>query len=125
MRTIDQQMREMFQAPGVRSVRLVDWRRGRALAGVGADDRFSDTAEMLRAIHCGPLCAFGALEDVVVTEADHHLLFAVVKGSDLCVQVWMGREEGNLGIALRLLRGLASTARLPPPRCMLPVDSPP
>ncbi|MFD6950990.1 hypothetical protein A6A08_20580 [Nocardiopsis sp. TSRI0078] len=110
----DQQLREMLETPGVRSVCLVDWRGGRVLTRVGADDRATDTAEILRAIRGGPLCAAQALEDVVVTDADHHLLFAVLEDSDLCVQVRMGRTEGNLGFALRRLRRLARTARVPP-----------
>ncbi|WP_159943969.1 MULTISPECIES: hypothetical protein [unclassified Nocardiopsis] len=111
----DQQLREMLETPGVRSVCLVDWRGGRTLVRVGADDRATDTAAILHAIHAGPLCATQTLEDVVVTEADHHLLFAALKDSDLCLRVRMSRAEGNLAFALRRLRRLARTARVPPP----------
>jgi hypothetical protein len=112
----DQQMREMLETPGVHSVCLVDWRGGRILVHAGADDRATDTAEIIRAIRGGPLCAAQALEDVVVTDADHHLLFAVLEGSDLCVRVRMDRTEGNLDFALRDLRRLVRTARAPTPR---------
>ncbi|OOC55585.1 MULTISPECIES: hypothetical protein [Nocardiopsis] len=111
---LDQQMREMLETPGVHSVCLVDWRGGHILMHAGADDRATDTAEIVRAIRGGPLCAAQALEDVVVTDADHHLLFAVLEDSDLCVQVRMSSTEGNLGFALRGLRRLARTARVPP-----------
>ncbi|WP_017571220.1 roadblock/LC7 domain-containing protein [Nocardiopsis halotolerans] len=111
----DQQLREMLQTPGVVSVCLVDWRDGRTLAHVGADDRPLDAAAILGAIHGGPLCASQRLEDVVVTDADHHLLFAPVEGSDLCVRVRMGRAEGSLGFTLRRLRVLVCTVRVPPP----------
>ncbi|MFD3684372.1 hypothetical protein ACFWTE_06090 [Nocardiopsis sp. NPDC058631] len=115
MRAFDQQMREMLQTPGVRSVGLVDWRDGRTLARVGAEDRSADTEAILRAVHSGPLWSVGDLEDVVVTETDHHLLLAVLDNPDLCLQVWMVREEGNLGYTLRRLRRIARTIRTPSP----------
>ena len=68
MHAIDQQMREMLQTPGVRSVCLVDWRGDRALSHVGEDDGTSGAAAMLQAIAGGPLCAAQTVEDVVVTE---------------------------------------------------------
>lgn len=117
MSAVDQQMREMLQTPGVRSVGLVDWRTGRMLTSVGADDRSTDTEAILRAVHGGPLWTVGEVEDVVVTGTDHHLLLAVLDDADLCLQVWMAREQGNLGYALRMLRRLARTIRAPsPPR---------
>jgi len=115
VRAFDQEMREMLQTPGVRSVGLVAWRDGRTLARVGAEDRSADAEAILRAVHSGPLWAVGDLEDVVVTESDHHLLLAVLDNPDLCLQVWMVREEGNLGYALRRLRRLARTIRAPSP----------
>ncbi|WP_150236829.1 hypothetical protein [Nocardiopsis quinghaiensis] len=117
----DQQLREMLDTSGVHSVCLVDWRGGRVLTHAGADDPATETAEMLRAIRGGPLCAAQTLEDVVVTDADHHLLFAVLEDSSLCVQVRMSRTEGSLGFTLRQLRRLARTARVPP----LPPPPPP
>lgn len=111
---IDQQMREMLHTPGVRSVCLVDWRGGRTMTCVGVEDRAAETAAILAAITGGPLRHAGAVEDVVVTDADHHLLFAVLNDPSLCVQVRMERDEGNLGFALRRLRGLARTAQAPP-----------
>ncbi|MFJ9554775.1 hypothetical protein ACIRPH_13230 [Nocardiopsis sp. NPDC101807] len=116
MRAFDQQMREMLQTPGVRSVGLVDWRGGRTLARVGADDRSDDAEAILRAVHGGPLWAVGDLEDMVVTGTDRCLLLAVLDDPDLCLQVWMARDEGNLGYALRRLRRLARTAAVPRPR---------
>ncbi len=110
----DQQLREMLETPGVRSVCLVDWRDGRTLTRVGAEDRVADTSAILHAIHTGPLCATQSLEEVVVTETEEHLLFAVLEGSALCLRVRMGRSEGNLAIALRRLRHLACTVRVPP-----------
>lgn len=114
MLAIDQQMRELLQTPGVRSVCLVDWRGGRTMTCVGDEDRVTETAAILAAITGGPLRHSGAVEDVVVTDADHHLLFAVLNDPALCVQVRMERDEGNLGFALRRLRGLARTAQAPP-----------
>ncbi|WP_198659003.1 hypothetical protein [Nocardiopsis sp. FIRDI 009] len=116
MLSIDQQIREMLQTPGVRSVCLVDWREGDTVSRVGEEDRAAESTSILQALHAGPLYAAQAVEDVVVTDGDHHLLLAVLKGSDLCVQVRMERERGNLAFALRRLRGLADTARVPPPR---------
>ena len=121
MHAIDQQMREMLQTPGVRSVCLVDWRGDRALTHVGEDDGVSGAAAMLQAITGGPLCAAQTVEDVVVTEVDHHVLFAVLRGSHYCVQVRVERDQGNLGIALRRLRDLADNVEPPehdthPPR---------
>ncbi|MCY9787031.1 hypothetical protein KIK06_24410 [Nocardiopsis sp. EMB25] len=116
MLSIDQQMREMLQTPGVRSVCLIDWRGGDTVSRVGEKDRAAESTWILQALHTGPLCTAEAVEDVVVTDDDHHLLLAVLKGSDLCVQVRMERERGNLAFALRRLRGLASTARVLPPR---------
>ncbi|MEV2275716.1 hypothetical protein AB0I72_09020 [Nocardiopsis sp. NPDC049922] len=113
MPTIDQQMREMLQTPGVRSVCLVDWRAGGTVSRVGDEDGAEDSTSILQAIDRGPLYTADAVEDMVVTDVDHHLLLAVLKGSDLCVQVRMERDRGNLGFALRRLRGLASTARIP------------
>ncbi|MEU1897089.1 hypothetical protein ABZ512_01855 [Nocardiopsis dassonvillei] len=112
----EQQLREMLQTPGVRSACLVDWRRGHVLAHAGADDPAADAAAILRAVREGPLCADQRVEDVVVTDTDHHVLFAVLEGSDLCVRVRMGRTEGSLGFTLRRLRDLVRTARVPPPR---------
>lgn len=115
MHAIDQQMREMLQTPGVRSVCLVNWRDGRVLNWVGSDegDRVAGTAAILQAIHGGPLCATQVLEDVVVTEGEHHLLFAVLRGSEFCVQVRLDRCRGSLGFALHRLRNLADTAEVP------------
>ena len=121
MHVIDQQMREMLQTPGVRSVCLVDWRGDRALTHVGEDDGISGAAAMLQAIAGGPLCVAQTVEDVVVTEVDHHVLFAVLRDSHYCVQVRVERDQGNLGIALRRLRDLADNIEPPehdthPPR---------
>lgn len=113
MHAIDQQMREMLQTPGVRSVCLVDWRGGRALTCVGETDGVAGATAMLQAIDDGPLCAAQMVEDVVVTEGDHHLLFAVLRGSRYCVQVRVERDQGNLGFALHRLRDLADSAELP------------
>ncbi|WP_017585441.1 hypothetical protein [Nocardiopsis ganjiahuensis] len=115
MLAIDQQMREMLRTPGVCSVCLVDWRAGSALNGVGRDesDAVPGTAAILQAIQGGPLCTTQVVEDVVVTEGDHHLLFAVLRGSEFCVQVRMDRDRGNLGFALRRLRDLADSVELP------------
>ncbi|SIO84803.1 hypothetical protein [Nocardiopsis sp. JB363] len=139
MHAIDQQMREMLRTPGVRSVCLVDWRGDRALAHVGEDDGISGAAAMLQAIDGGPLCATQVVEDVVVTEADHHVLFAVLRGSHYCVQVRVERDQGNLGIALRRLRDMADNVeppehdthpprrgrgRGPRPRALVTVDRP-
>ncbi|MBB6118106.1 hypothetical protein FHS13_000034 [Nocardiopsis algeriensis] len=132
MRTIDQQMREMLQTPGVRSVCLVDWRGGRTLAHLvkdgasGEDDGGADATALLRAVHGGPLGAVPDedVEDVVVTGPDHHVLLAVLAGSDLCMGVRMMRDEGNLGFALVRLRGLARTAQVPQPRRGLPRSRP-
>ncbi|GAA0982925.1 hypothetical protein [Nocardiopsis tropica] len=126
MRAFDQQMREMLQTPGVHSVGLVDWRGGRTLARVGADDRSDDAEAILRAVHGGPLWAVGDLEDMVVTGTDRCLLLAVLDDPDLCLQVWMARDEGNLGYALRRLRRLARTVAVPsPPRPRQDGDLPP
>lgn len=114
MLAIDQQMREMLQTPGVRSVCLVDWRGGRTMTCVGDEDRVAETTAILTAITGGPLRHAGVVEDVVITDSEHHLLFAVLNDPALCVQVRMGRDEGNLGFALRRLRGLARTAQAPP-----------
>ncbi|CAL9527907.1 hypothetical protein SUDANB121_03993 [Nocardiopsis dassonvillei] len=117
MRAIDRQMRELLQTPGVRSVHLVDWRSGRTLVHVGDEDRTEDAVAILRTVHAGPLCAAQDLEDVVVSDAGHHVLAAVLAGSaDLCLRVRVSRAGGNLGSALRDLRRLARTARLPAPR---------
>ncbi|GAA1082547.1 hypothetical protein [Nocardiopsis metallicus] len=115
MLAIDQQMREMLQTPGVCSVCLVDWRDNRVLNCVGSDesDRVTGTSAILQAIHGGPLCASQVVEDVVVTEGDHHLLFAVLRGSEFCVQVRLDRNRGSLGFALHRLRNLADTAEVP------------
>ena len=115
MYAIDQQMREMLQTPGVRSVCLVDWRGDRALTCVGESDAVAGAAAMLQAIDGGPLCAAQMVEDVVVTEGGHHLLYAVLRGSRYCVQVRVDRDQGNLGFALRRLRHLADNAELPEP----------
>ncbi|GAB3701927.1 hypothetical protein [Nocardiopsis oceani] len=134
MLAIEQRMREMLQTPGIRSVCLVDWCSGRALSCVGIDetDEAPATAAMLQAISGGPLCAAQeaaeatppttsrttaqALEDVVVTEAHDHLLFAVLRGSEFCVQVRLRRDLGSLGFALRKLRDLADDVEFPPRR---------
>ncbi|GHC77455.1 hypothetical protein GCM10007079_14670 [Nocardiopsis terrae] len=142
MLAIDQQMREMLHMPGVSSVCLIDWRSGRALTRVGAGgaDGVTGTAAILQAIHSGPLCTAQSVEDVVVTEGDHHLLFAVLRGSEFCVQVRLERDRGNLGFALRRLRSLAEDVEVPHrdrggpprrgrgsqprPRALVPVDRP-
>ncbi|WP_017603357.1 hypothetical protein [Nocardiopsis alkaliphila] len=122
MHAIDQQMREMLQTPGVRSVCLVDWRGGHALTCLGETDGVAGATAMLQAIDGGPLCAAQMVEDVVVTEGEHHLLLAVLRGSRYCVQVRVERERGNLGFALRRLRDLVDNAEppehdpRPPPR---------
>ncbi|MBR8745403.1 hypothetical protein, partial [Nocardiopsis sp. MG754419] len=113
MHAIDQQMREMLQTPGVRSVCLVDWRGGRALDCVGETDGVAGASAMLQAIDGGPLCSVQAVEDVVVTEADHHVLFAVMGGSRYCVQVRVQRDLGNLGSVLCRLRHLVDNAEPP------------
>lgn len=114
MLAIDQQMRELLRTPGVRSVCLVDWRGGRTMTRVGAEDQVAETVAILAAITGGPLRHAGTVEDVVITGADHHLLFAVLNDPALCIQVRMGRDEGNLGFTLRRLRGLARTTQSPP-----------
>ncbi|KOX16021.1 hypothetical protein ADL05_13355 [Nocardiopsis sp. NRRL B-16309] len=106
----------MLTTPGVRSVSLVDWREGATVSLAGVDDRPTEAVEIVRAIGANPPYAADAVEDVVVTDADHHLLIAVLKGSDLCVQVRMERDRGHLGFALRRLRGLSGSAHLPPSR---------
>ncbi|RKS05687.1 hypothetical protein DFP74_1292 [Nocardiopsis sp. Huas11] len=116
MLSIDQQLREMLTTPGVRSVSLVDWRQGATVSLAGAEDRPAEAVAIVRAIGANAPFEAEAVEDVVVTDAEHHLLIAVLKGSDLCVQVRMERDGGHLGFALRRLRGLAGSARLPPPR---------
>ena len=116
MLSIDQQLREMLTTPGVRSVSLVDWREGATVSLAGVEDRPTEAVAIVRAIGTSALFTAERVEDVVVTDADHHLLIAVLKGSDLCVQVRMERGRGHLGFALRRLRGLAGSARLPPPR---------
>jgi hypothetical protein len=112
---IDQQMREMLQTPGVCSVCLLDWRDSRVLSCVGSDenDEATGTAAILQAIHGGPLCATQAVEDVVVTDGKYHLLVAVLRGSEFCVQVRLDRNRGSLGFALHSLRDLADTAEVP------------
>ncbi|MFL1429567.1 MULTISPECIES: hypothetical protein [unclassified Nocardiopsis] len=110
-------MRDLLRTPGVRSVHLVDWRSGRTLVHVGDEDRPEDTVEILRAMHAGPLGAAQDMEDVVVSDAGHHVLAAVLAGAgDLCLRARVSRAEGNLGLALRHLRHLARTARAPVPR---------
>lgn len=119
MRAIDRQMRDLLRTPGVRSVHLVDWRSGRTLVHVGDEDRPEDVVEILRAVHAGPLCAGQDMEDVVVSDARHHVLAAVLaESADLClrVRVRVSPDGGSLGSALRDLRRLARTARPPAPR---------
>ncbi|MFE3459112.1 hypothetical protein ACFXKD_16335 [Nocardiopsis aegyptia] len=116
MLSIDQQLREMLSTPGVRSVALVDWREGATISRVGAEDRPTEAVAIVRSFGANALYTAESVEDVVVTDTDHHVLIAVLKGSDLCVQVRMERDRGHLGFALRRLRGLAGSARLPPPR---------
>jgi hypothetical protein len=122
--SIDQQLREMLTTPGVRSVSLVDWREGATVSCVGVEDRPPEAVEIVRAIGDNALYDAEAVEDVVVTDGDHHVLIAVLKGSDLCVQVRMERGRGHLGFALRRLRGLAGSAH-PPSHRRDPVHRPP
>lgn len=114
--SIDQQLREMLTTPGVRSASLVDWREGATVSLAGAEDRPTEAVAIVRAIGANALYTAEGVEDVVVTDGDQHLLIAVLRGSDLCVQVRMERDRGHLGFALRRLRGLACSAPLPPPR---------
>ncbi|WP_304451934.1 hypothetical protein [Nocardiopsis sp. YSL2] len=116
MLSIDQQMREMLTTPGVRSVSLVDWREGATVSLAGVEDRPTEAVAIVRAIGASAQYTAEAVEDVVVTDGDHHLLIAVLKGSDLCVQVRMERDRGHLGFALRRLRGLSGSAHLPASR---------
>lgn len=117
MRAIDRQMRELLQEPGVRSVHLVDWRSGRTLVHVGDEDRPDDAVAILRAVHAGPLCTGQDMEDVVVSDAGHHVLTAVLAGDgDLCLRARVSRDGDGLGLALRHLRRLARTARVQAPR---------
>lgn len=113
MYAIDHQMRQMFRTPGVSGVCLLDWRSGRVLEHLGESEGATGTAAMLRAIDRGPLCVAQAVEDVMITEGDHHLLFAVMRGSRYCVQVRVEREEGDVALALRRLRHLADNTELP------------
>ncbi|WP_017574348.1 hypothetical protein [Nocardiopsis kunsanensis] len=116
MLAIDQEMRELLRTPGVRSVCLVEQSTGHTLTTVGEADRTADAVELLTAVTEGPLRHVGTVEDLVVTDHDHHLLFAPLHRSDLCLRVRMDRRRGNLALALRRLRGLARTAQPSPPR---------
>lgn len=116
MLAIDQEMRELLRTPGVRSVCLVGQSTGHTLTTVGEADRTADAVELLAAVTEGPLRHVGTVEDLVVTDHDHHLLFAPLHSSDLCLRVRMDRRRGNLAMALHRLRGLARTAQIPPPR---------
>lgn len=113
MLAIDQETRELLRTPGARSVCLVEQNTGRALTTVGEADRTADAVELLAAVTEGPLRHVGTVEDLVVTDHDHHLLFAPLHRSDLCLRVRMDRRRGNLALALRRLRGLARTDRTP------------
>ncbi|WP_017610697.1 hypothetical protein [Nocardiopsis xinjiangensis] len=116
MLAIDQEMRELLRTPGVRSVCLVEQSTGHTLTTVGEADRTADAVELLAAVTEGPLRHVGTVEDLVVTDHDHHLLFAPLHRSDLCLRVRMDRRRGNLALALRRLRGLARTEQPPRPR---------
>ncbi|MBE3001205.1 hypothetical protein IDM40_21280 [Nocardiopsis sp. HNM0947] len=113
MPAIDQQMRELLRTPGVRSVCLVDRSTGQTLTTAGEADRTADAVALLAAATEGPLRHAGVVEDLVVTDHTHHLLFAPLHRSDLCLRVRMDRR-GNLALALRGLRALARTAQVPP-----------
>uniref|UniRef100_UPI0030846694 hypothetical protein n=1 Tax=Nocardiopsis salina TaxID=245836 RepID=UPI0030846694 len=117
MPAIDQQMRELLRTPGVRSVCLVDRGTGQTLTTAGEADRTADAVALLTAVTEGPLRHAGVVEDLVVTDRAHHLLFAPVHRTDLALRVRMDRR-GSLALALRGLRTLAHTAQLPsaPPR---------
>lgn len=123
MLAIDDQMRELLRVPGVRSVCLVDWRSSRALSVVGVPaERVEDTAAMVRALRSQQPYTRQDLEDVVVTGADHHLVFALLRDCDLGVQVRMDRDGDNLAFVLYRLRGLVRDTGSPPPsaRCGRP-----
>lgn len=112
----DQQLREMLQTPGVCSACVVDWRSGRVLARLGDDDGAGDAVAILRALHTGPPRANQGVEEVLLTDAEHHLFFAVLADPRLCVRVRISRAEDGLGPVLRRLRGLVRTVSVPPPR---------
>ncbi|QBI52036.1 hypothetical protein EKD16_01095 [Streptomonospora litoralis] len=105
----------MLHLDGVLSVCLVNWHEVRALACYGADDtaRAPQAAALVRAVVEGPLEHGRTVEDMVVTEGGHHLLYAVLDPSGLCVQVRMDRA-GSLGLARHRLRCLVEQARKPP-----------
>ncbi|WP_238581020.1 hypothetical protein [Streptomonospora alba] len=114
---LDQQMREVLGLDGVLSVCLVHWREGRALACHGADDtaRAAQTSAVVRAVAEGPLQQGRTVEEVVITDGSHHLIYTVLAHAGLCLQVRMDRERGSLGRALHLLRRLAEEAQPPIP----------
>ncbi|GAA1111130.1 hypothetical protein [Nocardiopsis composta] len=115
----DQQISELLQMTGVVSVCLVELRDGGAVLCFGADDtaRAAEARAVLRTLADGPLCREQRIEDVVITEGGHHLLYAAVPGTERCLQVRMVRDRGSLGFVLHRLRAAARAAAEsgPPP----------
>ncbi|GAA4903584.1 hypothetical protein [Streptomonospora salina] len=117
MTDLDQQMGELLGLDGVLSVCLVHWHEGRALVCHGADDtgRAAQTAAVVRAVAEGPLQQGRTVEEIVVTDGGHHMIYTVLARAGLCLQVRMDRERGSLGRVLHRLRRLADEAQPPVP----------
>lgn len=118
MVAIEDRMRKVLSIPGVSRVGLVRVSEGHevVVAGDGAPAPAPEAAALLRAAREGPAYAGGGIEQLVVTDREHHLLVAPLDDGDLCVQVRMDRSEGHLGLAMRRLRELASASVPAPPR---------
>ncbi|MDA2804601.1 hypothetical protein [Nocardiopsis suaedae] len=118
MVAIEDRMRKVLSIPGVRRVGLVRVSEGHeiAVAGGGAAAPAPEAAALLRAARGIPGYTGTGIEQLVVTGREHHLLVAPLDDGDLCVQVRMARSEGHLGLAMRLLRELASAPAPPSPR---------
>lgn len=116
---IDECLAQAMTIPGARSVTLVDYTSGLAIASAGSEDLFdrdedaAGTTEIVRSVLASPVLAATRtgddVEDIIVSGAGgYHLLSLISTAFDgqLFLHLRIDRQQGNLALARHGVQGL-------------------
>src|SRR5512139_1773036 len=123
---IDECLAQAMTIPGARSVTLIDYTSGLAIASAGSEalfDRDEDAAgatEIVRAVLASPVLnatrTGDDIEDIIISSAHgYHLLSLITTAFDgqLFLHLRIDREQGNLALARHGVQGLMQEMAAP------------
>lgn len=116
---IEEALAKVMKIPGARSVTLVDYTSGLAVASAGSEELFdrdddaASTTDIVRAVLASPvITTHGSgddVHDIIVSEGGgYHLLCLLTNLFDgqLFLHLRLARDEGNLALARHNVQGL-------------------